>query len=135
MNYYVLLRNSPSLLKSPKKVEEHNFFHQSQDISSELRLRTYYFMFYVKTMTVKDTMDYSFQVKNSQIKIYTATRRLKLRAGHLQIDAPTRANQGTNKATAIYNSHLRDIYPIDFLMWDLTFDVTKQLLLFHELVQ
>ena len=118
MNYYVLLRNSPSLLKSPKKVEEHIFFHQSQDISSELRFRTYYFMFYVKTMTVKDTMDYSFQVKNCQIKIYTATRRLKLRAGHLQFDARTRANQGTNKATTIYNSHLRDIYPTDFLMWD-----------------
>ena len=71
-------------------------------------------MFYVKTMTVKDTMDYSFQVKNCQIKIYTATRRLKLRAGHLQLDARTRANQGTNKATTIYNSHLRDIYPTDF---------------------
>ena len=85
MNCYVLLRNSPSSLKSPKKVEEHNFFHQSQDISSELRFRTYYFMFYVKTMTVKDTMDYSFQVKNCQIKIYTVTRRLKLRAGHFSL--------------------------------------------------
>ena len=114
-----LLRNSPSLLKSPKKVEEHNFFHQSQDISSELRFRTYYFMFYVKIMMVKDTMDYSFQVKNCQIKIYTATRRLKLRAGHLEFDARSRANQGTIKATTIYNSHLRDIYPTDFLMWDL----------------
>ena len=118
MNYYVLLRNSPSLLKSPKKVGEHIFFHQSQDISSELRFRTYYFMFYVKTMTIKDTMDYSFQVKNCQIKIYTATRRLKLSAGHLQFDARTRANQGMNKATTIYNSHLRHIYPTDFLMWD-----------------
>ena len=48
----------------------------------------------------------------------TATRRLKLRAGHLQFDARTRANQGTNKATTIYNSHLRDIYPTDFLMWE-----------------
>ena len=87
VNYYVLLRNSPSLLKPPKKVEEHNFFHQSQDIFSEPRFRTYYFMFYVKTMTVKDMMDYSFQIKNYQIKIYTAIRRLKLRAGHLQLDA------------------------------------------------
>ena len=105
VNYYVLLRDSPSFLKSPKKVE-HNFFHQSQDISSEPRFQTYYFMFYVKTMTVKDTMDYSLQVKNCLIEIYTATRRLKLRAGHLQLDARTRANQGTNKATTIYNSHL-----------------------------
>ena len=69
-------------------------------------------------MTVKDTMDYSFQVKNCQIKIYTATRRLKLGAGHLQFDARTRANQETNKATTIYDSHLRDIYPTDFLMWE-----------------
>ena len=117
MNYYVLLRNSLSLLKSPKKVEEHNFFHQSQDIFSEPRFRTYYFMFYVKTMTVKETMDYSFQVKNCQIKIYTSTRRLKLRARHFQLDARTRANQGTNKATTIYNS------PTDFLMRDIAFGI------------
>ena len=78
-------------------------------------------MFFVETMTVKDTMHYSFQVKNCEIKIDTATRRLKLRAGHLQLDARTRANQGMNKATIIYNSHLRGIYPTDFLMWDFIF--------------
>ena len=108
MNYYVLLRNSTSLFKSPKKSKKTIFF-TSQDISSKPRFGTYYFMFFVKTMKFKDTMDYSFQVKNCQIKIYTATRQLKFRAGHLQLDARTRANQGTNKATTIYNLRLRDI--------------------------
>ena len=58
-------------------------------------------------------------------KIYTATRRLKLRAGHLQFDARTWANQGTNKATTIYNSHLRDIYPNHFLMWIILFIILR----------
>ena len=47
MKYYVLLRNSPSLLTSPKKVEEHNFFYPSQDIFSEPRFRTYYFICFI----------------------------------------------------------------------------------------
>ena len=38
------LRNSPSLLKSPKKVEEQNFFWQSQDIFSDPRFRTDHFI-------------------------------------------------------------------------------------------
>ena len=40
-------------------------------------------MFYVKIITVKDTMKHSFRVKNCRIKIYTATRRLKLLAEYL----------------------------------------------------
>ena len=70
---------------------------------------TLFYMFYFKITTVKNTMKRSFRVKNCQVRIYTATRRLKLLAEHLQLHAHTRANQGTNKATTIYNSHLRDI--------------------------
>ena len=39
-------------------------------------------------------------------------------SNQLQLHARTRANQGTNKATSIYNSYLRVIQPTDCLMWD-----------------